>query len=164
MPRMTLRPTIRGTSQIVGVVLAAAAMLSAVTEGRQVGAASRGAIVQTPPGRSSGVILELVREGDFEAIMGAVLAAAGHPRLVVRIRASDNVKTAGASIEAGRKVIEFNPGFLARLTQRAQTDWSTVLVLSMRSLTCWPVMPYPGPCQVTTFGGLKSKQAARQGF
>ena len=130
MPRMTLRPTIRGTRQIVGVVLAAAVMLSAVTEGRQVGAAARGAIVQTPPGRSPGVLLELVREGDFEAVVAAVLAAAGHPRLVVRIRASDNVKTAEAFIEAGRKVIEFNPRFLARLTQRAQTDWSAVLVVS----------------------------------
>jgi hypothetical protein len=101
-----------------------------MAEGQEEGTASRGAVVQTPSGGSLGVILELVREGDLEAVVDAVLTAAGQPRLVVRIRASDNVKTAAASIEAGRKVIEFNPGFLARLRQRAQTDWSAVLVLS----------------------------------
>ena len=80
--------------------------------------------------RPPAAILRSVTEGDFSTVVHDILSAAGQPDTVIRIRPADDAKTARASLEGGRKTIEYNPRFLSQLEQLAQTEWAIVLVLS----------------------------------
>lgn len=80
--------------------------------------------------RAPDAVLRSVAGGDFRAVLRDILCAAGQPHTAIRIRPTDNEKTAAASVEGGRGIIEFNPKFISQLARRAETDWAIVLVLS----------------------------------
>jgi hypothetical protein len=71
-----------------------------------------------------------VSEGDFLAVVRDIVSAAGYPDAAIGIRPTDRTKTAAASIENGQKTIQFNPTFIAQISQVAGTGWAAVLVLA----------------------------------
>ena len=80
--------------------------------------------------RAPDAVLRSVADGDFTTVLRDLLCAAGQPQATIRIRPTDNEKTAAAFVERGRNIIEFNPKFMSQLSRLAETDWAIVLILS----------------------------------
>jgi hypothetical protein len=75
-------------------------------------------------------ILRSAKGSDFTTVLRDILSVAGQPDIAIQLRPSADTKTTAASVEGGRKTIEYNAKFISELAQLAQTNWAVVLVLA----------------------------------